>query len=43
VSSWWKDEARLFGVRFDDLDIVPENFQSMRALTNFIESKRAQK
>lgn len=32
-----------FGVRFDDLDIVPENFESLRALTTFVERKQAQK
>lgn len=28
-----------FGIKIEDTDLMPENFQTLRALTKFIESK----
>jgi acyl carrier protein len=30
-----------FGVRVEDEELVPENFESVRSLSDFVESKRA--
>ncbi len=31
---------RTFGVTIDDYDVVPENFQTVRAIASLVESKR---
>ncbi len=31
---------RTFGVTIDDYDVVPENFQSVRAIAQLVESKK---